>query len=79
MPARLFRAGGDLSDEQLARIYAVPVEKVADRRRELAVDSRRPRVDKLCADLHDEGVRRHVADPPTAAAPAGSDGCLVLF
>ena len=78
MPARLFRAGGDLSDEQLAGIYAVPVEKVADRRRALAVDSRRPRAS--CAQTF---MTKAFGDtsriPPAAAAPAGSDGCLVLF
>ena len=38
MPARLFRAGGDLPDEQLARIYGVPIGKVAGRRGELVAE-----------------------------------------
>lgn len=61
MPAIEFRAGAHLPDDQLATCLRVPVEKIADRRAELAAEQNRARPGRLCAELHPPGPRRHVA------------------
>ena len=51
MPAIEFRAAAHLSDDQLAARLRVPVQKIADRRAELAAEQDRPRPGRLCAEL----------------------------
>ena len=61
MPAIEFRAGAHLSDDQLAVRLRVPVEKIADRRAELAAEQDRPpRSRRLCAELP-PGPGQHLA------------------
>jgi hypothetical protein len=66
MPAQLFRAGADLPDSELARIYRVPVAKVADRRAELRAQPGWPRCGRLCDELPQLVPARPVTGTPTA-------------
>ncbi|MGA2928682.1 MAG: hypothetical protein ABSG43_22375 [Solirubrobacteraceae bacterium] len=72
-PAKPLRANGQLSDEQLAACFRVPVEKVADRRVELAAERSRPRPGRLCEDVHEPSV----CELAGRARPAKRNGLLV--
>ena len=63
MPAIEFRAGAHLPDDQLAAYLRVPIEKIADRRAELAAEQDQTRPGQLCAKLLDPGPARHLAQP----------------
>jgi len=56
MPAKTFRANAGLSDQQLAGRFGVPIEKIAARRVELAVEQHRPRAGRFCEDIPDASV-----------------------
>ena len=59
-PRPVLRAGAHLPDDQLAACLRVPVEKIADRRAELAAEQNRAGSGRLCAEL-DPAPGRHVA------------------
>lgn len=73
MPAIELRAGAHLPDDQLAACLRVPVEKIADRRAELAAEQDQARPGQRAQSCSTRGPRDTSHSLPTDASTAGAD------